>query len=60
MGEGGGKREELGLFRLRLGLLCLTVGLVAYGELAWIFSLTAEIRLRWENRFGLVYLGFPP
>ena len=44
----------VGLFYLRLGLFCLRLVFVAYGNLVWSFLLTVE------NRFGLFYLRFPP
>ena len=44
----------VGLFYSRLGLFCLRLVFVAYGNLVWSFLLTVE------NRFGLFYLRFPP
>ena len=56
--------KGVGLFYLRVSLLYLRLVFVAYGQLAWSFLLTVEIRfglfcLRWK--IGLVFLtyGFP-
>ena len=56
--------QRVGLYYLRLSLFYLRLVFVTYGELAWSFLLTVEIRfglflLTVENRFGLFYLRFP-
>ena len=53
------RRNRVGLFYLRLGLFCLQLVFVAYGNLAWSFSYGCSV-LMVENRFGLFYIRFPP